>query len=143
MIKLHLILDVLLNNQQIFESLNTRYPNLSNDLNSAKENSQCHCRRRVIEFIQEKYDTDPEEKEYIDNLINSQDFVKKNIDFIIQDHDRINNALGKVYKIEKTDNYYAKFLDELKEKNLHHFIRSLSIVDKGEYIEVYLLGWKF
>jgi len=143
MMKFHLIIDVLLQNQNIFDSLNIRYPDLSTDLNSARENSQCQCKRRVIMYLQEKYDTNLEEKEYITNLINSEEFVVKNIEFIMQDHERINNALGKVYKIQKEENYFAKFLEELKENNLHHFVRSFSVVDKEDYIEVYLLGWKF
>ena len=140
--KFHLILDPLLRNQNIFQKLKEKYPEIIDDLDSAKDNTQCSCRGRVAAFLYKKYNEEPEEKSFIDDLINSDILVLKGIEAILGEHQRINDILGKVHVLEKKDNYYQDFLNYLENNMIHHFVRSFSVVDKGDKVEIYLLGWK-
>lgn len=138
--KFDLILTILLENEDVFHALKKRYHTILADLISARDNSNCSCRGRVLSFLEEKY-KDETEKRFIDDLIQNSK-LKDIVDKIFKEDQDINAILSVPHILEKQEGYYKRFLDFLQEKQAHHYIRSINIIDHGKHVEVFLFGFK-
>lgn len=138
----NLILDILLHNDEAFSKLIEKYPNLASDLNSAKTNQQCSCRNRVVNYLQNVYSSDNNEKMFLDSLVVINPTVEFSIKATVEEYNRAVDGLGKVYTLKKKENFYKDFLENLKTQRLYYYVRSLSIVDKGDEVDIYLVGWR-
>jgi len=135
-----LILTILLENEDVFRALKKRYNEIFADLASAKDNSNCSCRGRVSSFLEKKY-KDETEKKFIDDLVQNSN-LKDAINKVFREDEDINSILSVSHILEKQEGYYKKFLDFLQEKKVHHYIRSINIIDHGKHVEIFLFGFK-
>jgi len=118
-----------------FLLLKDRYPDILADLVSAKSNSNCSCRGRVIAYITQKYGTDTE-RVFLDGIFSNETVVRNAADQIKQNQEKITNTLsGKIFTLMKKDNYWEEFTQTAANK----MFRSFSIVDKGDSVDVYFL----
>jgi hypothetical protein len=138
--KFYLILQPLLENDVTFDKLKERYKEILADLVSARNKPDCSCRNRVLNFLEVKYKV-PEEKAFLNELIDDNSIRDIVIDILNEDEE-VNRALKTPHLIKKEDGYYEKFLNKLQETNVHHYVRSINIVDRGDFVEIFLFGYK-
>jgi hypothetical protein len=138
--KFYLILQTLLENDVTFDRLKERYKEILADLVSARNQPDCACRNKVLNFLEVKYKVS-EEKTFLDELIDDNSVRDIVIDILNEDEE-VNRILKTPHLIKKEDGYYEKFLNKLQETNAHHYVRSISVIDKGEFVEMFLFGYK-
>ena len=118
-----------------FLLLKDKYPDILADLVSAKSNSNCSCRGRVVSYISTKYKIDTE-RVFLDKIFSNQEIITNASDQIKQNQDKLNSSLsGKIFSLMKKDNYWEEFTQTASNK----MFRSFSIVDKGDFVDVYFL----
>ena len=138
--KFYLISRVLIENEKTFNLLKSKYKEILADLISAKDKPSCSCNNRIISFLEEKY-KNQEDKKFIDSLI-EDDSVKDVITEILNDDQEINQILNTPHLIKKEEGYYEKFLKFLVEKGADNYVRSLSVIDRGDSVEIFVFGYK-
>jgi len=118
-----------------FSLLKDRYPDILADLVSAKSNSNCSCRGRVVSYITQKYKTDTE-RVFLDGIFSKEKTINNASNQIKQNQETITNTLsGKIFTLMKKDNYWEEFTKTTFGK----MFRSFSIVDRGDSVDVYFL----
>lgn len=139
-------LDILVKNEKIFESLKNKYPEILADLTSAKFNPTCSCRGRVATHLNKKYTEG--DKEFIDFLLSVEEIKeqKEKIDVLLKEMEEKNKAraevakdssISNIYQVPKGPKGWEDFSKFVNEKGMA--FRSFSVVDKGEFLEVYFL----
>lgn len=139
-------LDILVKNDKIFEALKNKYPEILADLTSSKFNPTCSCRGRVINYLAKKYVEG--DKDFIDFLLNLDEIkaLKIQIDDSIKkkEEERVKavsvakeNSISNIYQVPKGPKGWEDFTKFITERNV--MFRSFSVVDKGDYLEVYFL----
>lgn len=139
-------LDILVKNEKIFESLKNKYPEILADLTSAKFNPTCSCRGRVATHLNKKYTEG--DKDFIDFLLNLEEVKeqKEKIDKLLKEMEEKNKAkleaskdssISNIYQVPKGPKGWEDFHKFVNEKGMP--FRSFSILDKGDYLEVYFL----
>lgn len=132
---------LLLNEKIPFDILYETYPEIRQDLTSARELVDCKCRSKVIVFLEEKIKN---KNDF--NLINSllilpevQDFKKELDDefeqeiFELEKKIRRQNNARKIYNVLKDEESWIQFIDYAKE-NIE--FKCFSIIEKNDYLEV-------
>ena len=136
--QLLIYVQALVNNNDTFEALKSRYTEMLADLVSFKNNPNCSCKARVNTFIAKKYMEIPEEKTFIDELIknpniaNSYDALSK---IMTSRTGNIRNLSGQIFKVPKGDEGWAALSRDIAGA----MFRSFNVVDRGDYSEVYFL----
>jgi len=139
-------LDLLVKNEKIFEALKAKYPDILADLTSAKFNPTCSCRGRVSAHLNKKYAEG--DKDFIDFLLNMEEIKeqKASIDKAVKEIEdktkqRIQDAKDvsttNIYQVPKGPKAWEDFNKFVSEKGIP--FRSFSVLDKGEFLEVYFL----
>ncbi len=124
-----------LEDDESFSLLKDRYPDILADLVSAKSNSNCSCRGRVVSYITQKYKTDTE-RVFLDGIFSKEKTINNASNQIKQNQETITNTLtGKIFTLMKKDNYWEEFTKTTFGK----MFRSFSIVDRGDSVDVYFL----
>jgi len=139
-------LDILVTNEKIFEALKAKYPDILADLTSAKFNPTCSCRGRVSAHLNKMYAEG--DKDFIDFLLNMEE-IKENktkLEKIIKENEEANKqklenakdtSVNNIYQVPKGPKAWEDFSKFVNEKGIP--FRSFSVVDKGEFLEVYFL----
>jgi hypothetical protein len=130
-----------LNEKNPFDILYETYPEIRQDLTSARELVDCQCRSRVIIFLEEKIKNKDDF-----NLINSllilpevQAFKKELDDefeqeiFELEKKIRRQNNARKIYNVSKDEEGWIQFIDYAKE-NIE--FKCFSIIEREDYLEV-------
>ena len=140
-------LDILVKNEKIFEALKNKYPEILADLTSAKFNPTCSCRGRVATHLNKKYEEG--DKDFIDFLLNMDELKEQKavIDKIIKDNEEKlkakaidvskDTSVSNIYQVPKGPKAWEDFNKFVNEKGIT--FRSFSVVDKGEFLEIYFL----
>jgi len=139
-------LDILVKNEKIFEALKNKYPDILADLTSSKFNPTCSCRGRVSNYINKKYTEG--DKDFIDFLLNMEEIKDQKIamDKLIKEseekmkqraQDAKDISVSNIYQVPKGAKGWEDFNKFVTEKGIP--FRSFSILDKGEFLEVYFL----
>jgi hypothetical protein len=136
----------IINDENTFNQVFEKYPELKDLLNSAKQNQNCSCKSQIIQYLNIKLNI-PEDYSFFKNLLKNASVdqvldlemrpLDGNAGFEIDGeiHPNVNAYLYKVYKVEKREDSWSKFMQDLRTKIL---FSSFSVVDKGDYLEVYL-----
>ena len=147
--------DIFLKNENFFNSLRNKFPDILADLTSSRDNSNCSCKSRVKAYLTNKNNTT--EKDYFDNLIKEEEFAKiltenktqiENSQLLPPMHPfpgqniyapMINpmNGKGRVFKIGKTPEDWEALSKKIAERGI--VFRSFSIVEKEKEIMVYFI----
>jgi hypothetical protein len=140
--------DVILRDNTIFDEIKKKYPELEIDLLSSRDNPNCECKQRVINYLTTKLNV-KEDEFFLTNLINSdnakklREEINENWKFIIEQETfkQQNVSLefsspGKIYKVEKSDEAWLEFITKIR-ASLQ--FQSFSVVDKETYLEVYFI----
>ena len=139
-------LKLIINETIIFDALLNKYPEIKEDLYSSREHIDCECRRRVVNFLNEKI-KNQEDAVFFENLINNPDpkvkAYKKEIDVeyefdkkSFEEQTRRRTNAKKIYKINKDEkawNEFSKFVEENVE------FKSFFILEKIDYLEIRFL----
>jgi hypothetical protein len=138
--KLHTFVPALVEVDESWEALKNRYPQMLADLTSAKYNSNCSCRTRVGSFLNEKYQSSKEEKDFILKLFSIPALIEKSTPIIKDTKERENayKNFPRIHTVKKGDDSWADFVKFL-EKN-HFDPRAFSVLDNNNgTITVYLM----
>ena len=136
--QLLIYVQALVNNNDTFEALKSRYTEMLADLVSFKNNPNCSCKARVNAFIAKKYMEIPEEKIFIDELIKNPDVVRSYdalSKIMTSRTGNIRNLSGQIFKVPKGDEGWAALSRDIAGA----MFRSFNVVDRGDYSEVYFL----
>lgn len=139
-------LKLIINEAIIFDALLNKYPEIKEDLYSSREHIDCECRRRVVNFLNEKI-KNQEDAIFFENLINNPDpkvkAYKKEIDVeyefdkkSFEEQTRKKTNSKKIYKInkdEKSWNEFSKFVEENVE------FKSFFILERADCLEIRFL----
>jgi len=130
---------ILVENDQSWERLKAKYPEILADLTSSRFNPTCSCRNRVASFLNEKFNSSEEDRKYLGQLFLIPEIAEKAIN-IINDHQSQQAAyenFPKVHTIKRGENSWKEFLNHLNKNNFH--ITSFSVLNKDEeHVTVYL-----
>lgn len=138
--------DVISQSETIFNELKNKYPELEIDLLSSRENPNCQCKNRVIEYLTVKLNL-KEDESFIRKLIDQERDLKLRIDenwkFIIAEEEKKQGHVsmefstpGKVYTVEKNETAWADFVNKIRSSLS---FQSFSVVDKDTHLEVYFI----
>jgi len=140
--------DVIMRDNTIFDEIKKKYPELIIDLLSSRDNPNCECKQRVINYLTIKLNI-KEDESFLKGLIDSdntkklKEEVNENWKFIIeqQSHKQQNVSLefsspGKIYKVENNDQAWSEFVTKIK-ANL--IFQSFSVLDKETHLEFYFV----
>jgi hypothetical protein len=136
--QLLIYIQALVNNNDTFEALKSRYTEILADLVSFKSNPNCSCKARVNGFIARRYMEAPEEKTFIDELIKNPEIVKSydTLSKIMTSRPgNIRNLSGQIFKVPKGDEAWAA----LSRDTAGAAFKSFHVLDRGDYSEVYFL----
>jgi len=130
---------VFIKDQEIFEELIKKYPELEMDLISARQNDNCSCHFKIKAFLEIKYFLD---KFYLDNL-----FFKENLfqEYSKYDQELENKKQEQFIKNENfkkihTINNNQKSWEEFQEFVKNNIIfKSFSVLQDGENLRIYFL----
>jgi len=139
-------LRLFLNEFTLFNILIDKYPEIKEDLYSARENPKCECMKRVISFLNEKI-KNTEDLNFIESLINKNDpniiKIKSQIDDTIlkqkEEHKKFlerRTASMNIYKIKKDDQSWKDF-HQFVEKNVLY--KNCFLLEKEDYFEIRFL----
>jgi hypothetical protein len=140
--------DVIMRDDTVFNEIKKKYPELGVDLLSSRENPNCECKQRVINYLTIKLNI-KEDEAFLTRLIDSDNIkklreeVNENWKFIIEQetHKQQNMSLefstpGKIYKVEKNDEAWLEFVTKIKASLM---FQAFSVVDKETHLEVYFV----
>jgi len=130
---------VFIKDQETFEELIKKYPELEMDLISARQNDNCSCHFKIKAFLEIKYFLD---KFYLDNL-----FFKENLfqEYSKYDQELENKKQEQFIKNENfkkihTINNNQKSWEEFQEFVKNNIIfKSFSVLQDGENLRIYFL----
>jgi hypothetical protein len=148
--------DTFLKNENFFNSLKDKFPEILADLTSSRDNPNCSCKNKVKAHLGHKNNTT--EKDYFDNILKEQEFAEmltenktkiensqllpQNIPF--QHNSNVYtpmmnsmNGRGRVFKIGKTAEDWEALSKKIAEKGI--VFRSFSIVEKENELVVYFI----
>jgi hypothetical protein len=139
-------LDMLVKNEKIFEALKVKYPDILADLTSSKYNPTCSCRGRVAGHLNKKYTEG--DKDFIDFLLNMDEIKEQKIamDKLVKEAEEDNKkrlqeakdiSTANIYQVPKGPKAWEDFNRFVNEKGIP--FRSFSVLDRGEFLEVYFL----
>lgn len=138
--KIHKYLRILLDLEPVYNTLQEKFPNLLDDLISAKTNPSCTCNQRIIEGLTKSYQESNESKNLIDDIFSRPDVVEeiKNYDEAIEEWRRKEEELfGKVHVIGKSSENWNDFRNFIRSQGLQ--IQAISVIEKGDNLEVRLI----
>jgi hypothetical protein len=140
--------DVVMREDAIFNKIKNKYPELEVDLLSSRENPNCECKQRVVNYLTIKLNI-KEDEAFLRSLIESDNAKKlkaqtdENWKFIIEqeEHKQQNTSVefsspGKIYKVEKNDEAWLEFVTKIKASLI---FQAFSVVDKETHLEVYFV----
>lgn len=137
-------ISIFLDEKTPFEILYEKYPEIREDLTSARELVDCACRSRVVSFLEEKT-KNAEDLNLINKILLLPEIqkFKEELDYefeqkILAFENRIrkeNNA-KKIYTVSKDENEWKEFIEYAKE-NIE--FKSFSIIEKENHLEVRFL----
>lgn len=132
-------LDALVKNDEVFESLKNRYPEILADIVSSRENPNCGCRSRTANHITKKYIENEQEKAYIESLLSRQDVIdhSEQIEKQIQENVAKHTYPKSKYILSKGDDSWNAFANWMKTNNIQ--FKSFSVVEKENHLEVYVI----
>lgn len=140
--------DVVMRDDTIFNQIKKKYPELEIDLLSSRDNPNCECKQRVINYLTTRLNI-KEDETFLKGLIDSdnakklREEINENWKFIIEEETfkKQNVSLefaspGKIYKVEKSDEAWLEFVTKIR-SNLQ--FQNFSVVDKETHLEVYFI----
>lgn len=132
-------LDALVKNDEVFESLKNRYPEILADIVSSRENPNCGCRNRTATHLTKKYIENDQEKAFIDSILSRQDVIdhSNQIEKEIQENISKNTYPKSKYILSKGDDSWNAFANWMKTNNVQ--FKSFSVVEKETHLEVYVI----
>lgn len=145
---IHRYYDVIIHDDFVFDQIKKKYPELEIDLVSSKENPNCECKNRVINYLTIKLNIS-DDKVFLESLIEDQRLktlrttADKNWEFMIGEeairttqYSAEYAVADKIYRVDKNDQAWKDFVIKIRASLI---FQSFSVVDKGDYIEVYFL----
>lgn len=130
-------LRVLLDLDPAYKTLQQKFPNLLDDLVSAKTNPSCTCNQRIIEGLTTRYQESEEDKNTLDDIFSMPDVVEsiRAYDEAIEEwHIKESELFGKVHIVGKSSEDWNKFRSFVRSQNMH--IQGVSVIDKNDNLEV-------
>jgi len=130
---------VFIKNEEVFNQLIKKYPELEIDLISARQNDNCSCHFKVRAFLEIKYFLD---KFYLDDL-----FFKENLFIEYARYDQELEA-KKQEQVIKNQNFKKIHIINNDQKSWEEFqefvknnitFKSFSIIQDGENLRIYFL----
>lgn len=138
--KLHSFVPPLMEVDQAWEALKNKYPQILADLTSAKFNPNCSCRGRVGSFLNEKYESSAEDKDFIFKLFSISEVAQKSEEIVkeIRKRELAVENFPKIHVVEKGEAAWKNFLEHLKNNDFEP--RGFSVVNRDEKtLNVYLM----
>lgn len=145
---IHRYYDVILQDDLTFNKIKEKYPELEIDLLSSKDNPNCECKNRVITYLTVKLNIKDDEI-FLRNLIENKrldeqrKIADQNWEFIIGENEIKTTQYSaeyavadKIYRVNKSDESWKDFVTKIRASLI---FQSFSVVDKGDYLEVYFL----
>jgi hypothetical protein len=135
--KIHKYLRVLVQVGESFQILTSKFPDLLEDLVSAKNSSSCSCNDRVIQGLTQKYQEDDEAKMIIDDIFSRVQVVKaiKSWDEMMEVLENQNKEIfEKVHKVGKTSEDWKVFSKMIQASNVN--VKGFSVIEKEDVLEV-------
>lgn len=138
--KLHSFVGPLVEVDEVWEALKTRYPQILADLTSSKFNPNCSCRNRVGSFLNEKYESSDEEKNFILKLFTIQAVIEKSSSILkdIRAKESAYKNFPRIHVVKKGETAWNDFVKFLEKNNFDP--RAFSVLDNNnDTITVYLM----
>lgn len=135
--KIQKYLRILLDTDVVYKTLQEKFPDLLDDLISAKTNPTCTCNKRVVEGLTKRYEESEEYKKLIEDIFSMQDVVESitAYDDAIEEWKRKEEKLfNNVHIVGKSPEEWGDFREFVRSHGLH--IQAVSIIDKGDTLEV-------
>ena len=135
--KIQKYLRILLDLDPVYNILKERFPNLLDDLISAKTNPSCACNQRIVEGLIKSYQESDESKNLIDDIFSRPDVVEsaKNYDEAIEQWQRKEkDFFGKIHIVGKSSEDWRDFGNFVRNQGLH--IQGMSVIEKPDNLEV-------
>jgi uncharacterized protein YukE len=135
---LHYHVDALVQNDTAFEALKNRYSDMLADITSARTNPTCSCRGRLGKYLQEKFEGDQADKDFIALLLKLPGVAEKveETDKAIEAAEKARNEQKMFHVISKGGDSWNAFVQYLRSQNIQY--TSFSVVEKETQLEVYL-----
>jgi hypothetical protein len=95
-------LRVVVTNETAFVALLNKYPKITQDLISGRDNQDCECNSRVSKFLIEEYESNNESKEFLDKVVLSDEIIQAATIWENREKDfrqKTFDFYGKVYKV--------------------------------------------
>lgn len=134
-------IQIFLNEKTPFNILYEKYPEIREDLTSARELVDCSCRSKVVFFLEEKI-KNAEDLNLINEILLLPEVqkVKEELDYEFEQEilafekkiKKENNA-KKIYTVSRDENEWKEFVEYAKE-NIE--FKSFSIIEKENHLEV-------
>jgi len=137
-------------NDNFFNSLKEKFPEILADLTSSRNNPNCSCKNRVKNHLQSKLVSDAN---YFENLLNEEEFKKiveeksNEIEATqfnpMEEHMRMmresmfKNSGGKIFEIGKTEKDWNNLCKKLESDKVS--FKSFSVVDHQDKLVVYFI----
>lgn len=138
-------------NDNFFNSLKDKFPEILADLTSSRNNPNCSCKNRVKAHLHSKLQS---EAEYFNTLLNNEEIKKiieeKNTEIQttqfkdpMEEHMRMmrenmfKNSGGKVFEIGKTEQDWQNLCKRLEIERI--VFKSFSVVEKEDKLVVYFV----
>lgn len=134
-------IQIFLNEKTPFNILYEKYPEIREDLTSARELVDCSCRSKVVFFLEEKI-KNAEDLNLINEMLLLPEVqkVKEELDYefeqeILAFEKKIKkeNNSKKIYTVSRDENEWKEFVEYAKE-NIE--FKSFSIIEKENHLEV-------
>ena len=128
-------LRVLIDLDSIHKILMEKFPDMLDDLVSAKTNPSCSCNQRLIESLTNKYKDSDLDKDFIEDLFSRPDVVEaiRNYDEIIEEWNRKEaEVFNTVHVVGKSAEDWSKFREFIKTQGLH--IQAISVIEKNSHV---------
>lgn len=135
--KISKYLRILLEVDETYKTLQEKFPNLLDDLISAKTNPSCSCNKRIVEGLTNRYEESEEDKNLIEDIFAKPEIVEaiKSYDKVIQEWERKEkDFFGKVHIVGKSSEDWENFGNFARSQGLH--IQGMSVIEKADNLEV-------
>ena len=133
-------LRVVVTNETAFVALLNKYPKITQDLISGRDNQDCECNSRVSKFLIEEYESNNEAKEFLDKVVLSDEIIQAATIWENREKEfrqKTFDFYGKVYKVGLSDEDWLNFFKMIQNQRIQY--NSFSIVQKDEHLEVRFL----
>jgi hypothetical protein len=137
----------------VIDQLVSKYPEIKDNLELLKLDANPQSKQSIIDFLITKIDS--EDYDFLKNLVinnfvpflegagsapnnylNNSSLYPTNGESIVPQHYFDNPELFKIHRVEKTPEAWELFIKDIRSKLL---FSNFSVVDKGDYLEVYFL----